>query len=135
MDTLEVCPIKYGWRLTVHTVVLDALTPYFDRGVIRTTLIAKNCEAIYFKDTVNLTSDRVRQRILRRLADKGVTVIQDAHLIALEEACRHRPAPPEGAENTNTRGAPTSLERSPNSLRYNAESLLGCCCGTTTFCR
>jgi hypothetical protein len=60
--------IKYGWQVTQGDLTLDAENPRFDRGVIRSILTIRNCTVLYYRDTVNLTSARVRARIIQSLA-------------------------------------------------------------------
>jgi hypothetical protein len=72
-------------------LTLDAESPHFDRGAIRATLMVRNHTTIYFRDSANLTSQRVRTRIIKQLAEKELTLNEHA-IIALDEACRTRPA-------------------------------------------
>ena len=93
-SNIEIARIRSGWRVDWGEVRLDAESPHFDRGAIRATLTVRNGAAIYFRDTANLTSARARARIIQQLAEKGVT-IEDRAIIALDEAYRTRPRPPE----------------------------------------
>src|SRR5262245_43141264 len=93
MATIDVTRIKYGWQVTSGELTLDAENPRVDRGAIRSILTVRNCTAIYYRDTVNLTSARVRARVIALLAEKQVSVL-DEWLIALDEACRQRPSSP-----------------------------------------
>ena len=90
--------IKYGWQVTQGDLTLDAENSRFDRGAIRVILTVRNCTVLYYRDTVNLTSERVRARVIRTLAKKEVTLTEDL-LIALDEACRQR-STPTPAKNT-----------------------------------
>lgn len=92
MATLDVVRIKDGWRIVQGALTFDAAHPRLDRGVVRTTFTACNCEALYYRDTVNLTSARARARLIQALAPKGVTLTEEV-LMALEEACRQRSTP------------------------------------------
>ena len=85
--------IKYGWQVTQGELTLDAENPRFDRGAIRTILTVRNCTVLYYRDTVNLTSARVRARVIKLLAEKNVSLTEEP-LIALDEACRQRSTPP-----------------------------------------
>jgi hypothetical protein len=84
--------IKHGWQVVQGDLTLDAENPHFDRGAIRAALTVRNCTAIYYRDTANLTSARSRARIVQALAKQDVHLSEEA-LIALDEACRQRPAP------------------------------------------
>src|SRR4029434_9687903 len=84
--------IKHGWQVVQGDLTLDAENPHFDRGAIRAALTVRNCTAIYYRDTANLTSVRSRARIVQALAKQDVHLSEEA-LIALDEACRQRPAP------------------------------------------
>jgi hypothetical protein len=77
--------IKHGWQVTQGDLTLDAEHPHFDRGAIRTALTVRNCTAIYYRDTANLTSARSRARIVQTLAKTDVHLTEEA-LIALSEA-------------------------------------------------
>lgn len=85
--------ITYGWQVTQSDLTLDAENPRFDRGAIRSVLTVRNCTAIYYRDTANLTSAHSRARIIQNLAQKGVMLTEEL-LIALDEACRQRSTPP-----------------------------------------
>lgn len=93
MATFEPIRTRYGWSLTIGELTLEVESPHFDRGAIRAALTARNGTALYYRDIVNLTSARARSHVLRRLAEKDVTVDERA-IVALDEACRTRPAPP-----------------------------------------
>ena len=90
----EISPqrIKHGWRITHEELTLDAESPRVDQGVVRTTLTVSNHCVIHYRDTANLTSARARARILKTLTAKGVAIPENV-LIALDEACRSKPAP------------------------------------------
>ena len=85
--------IKDGWQVTQDDLTLDAENPRFDRGAIRTILTVRNCTVLYYRDTVNLTSARVRARVIKLLTEKNVSLTEEP-LIALDEACRQRSTPP-----------------------------------------
>lgn len=76
-----------GWRLTIGTLVLEVEGARYDRGAIRATLTIKLGESIAYRTITNLTSQRVRARLVADLAAKGITLDERA-LIALDEACR-----------------------------------------------
>jgi DeoR-like helix-turn-helix domain len=107
-SNIEIARITSGWRVEWGGLRLDAESPHFDRGAIRATLTVRNGAAIYFRDTANLTSARVRARVIRQLAEKGVT-LEDRAIIALDEACRIWPRPPE--ENVVCDGGPDTSEK------------------------
>jgi hypothetical protein len=107
-SNIEIARINSGWRVGFGELRLDAQSPHFDRGAIRATLTVRNGTAIYFRDTVNLTSARARTRILQQLTEKGVT-IEDRALIALDEACRTRPR--SGEEKVVCDGGPDTSEK------------------------
>ena len=90
MAIYEVDRIPYGWRVTVGPLHLDAESPHFDRGAIRAAVSVHTDAIIYHRDTLNLTSARVRATLMRLLASKGLDVDERA-LLALEEACRMLP--------------------------------------------
>src|SRR4029434_5850787 len=81
--------IKYGWQVTQGELTLDAENPRFDQGAIRTILTVRNCTVLYYRDTVNLTSARVRARIITLLAEKKVIVL-DGGLIGVKECAGDR---------------------------------------------
>ena len=65
--------IKGGWRLEVKpkdktTIVLEVVSPHLDRGQVRATLTVSTDAAIRYRNTVNLTSERARSRIIAKLA-------------------------------------------------------------------
>ncbi len=91
---IEVIRSRYGWRVTLGDLTLDAESPHYDRGIIRATLTVRNHTAIYFRDNANLTSQRARTRVIQQLAAKDLTLDERA-IIALDEACRTRPRPNE----------------------------------------
>jgi hypothetical protein len=100
-------------------------THRFDRGAIRTILTVRNCTVLYYRDTVNLTSERVRARVIKLLAEKNVSLNEEP-LIALDEACRQRSTPPPAHNRLGGRG-PTFRKRLPNSLIYKSVSPLFSC--------
>ena len=69
--------IQYGWQVTQGELTLDAENPRFDRGVIHTILTVRNCTVLYYRDTVNLTSERVRARVIQTLAKQEVPLTED----------------------------------------------------------
>jgi hypothetical protein len=62
--------IPYGWQVIQGELTLDAENPRFDQGAIRTVLTVRNCTVLYYRDIVNLTSARVRARVVKLLAEK-----------------------------------------------------------------
>ena len=56
-------------------------------------MTVRNGVAIYYRDTANLTLQRIRTQIFRALAEKDVT-LDERVLIALDEACRTRRGTP-----------------------------------------
>jgi hypothetical protein len=104
---VEVIRIKYGWRVALGDLTVDAESPHFDRGAIRATLTVRNHTAIYFRDSANLTSQRARTRILQQLAEKGLTLDEWA-MIALDEACRTRPRTNDQKQMSRDGGPDTS---------------------------
>jgi hypothetical protein len=97
MADIEVLRTKRGWMVKNGVVILDAQSPYFDHGQIRCVLSAHQQEGLLYRNNVNLTSERARQKVLAGLLVKGVTV-DERLLIALEDAC-HNPPP---ADDKNT---------------------------------
>ncbi len=93
MTALNVERIKYGWRVNLGDRLVDAERPHVAQGAVRAIVTARNGTAIYHRDTVNLTSARMRSRFLHVLDEKKVSIPEQV-LIALEEACRTRPLPP-----------------------------------------
>ncbi len=79
--------IKDGWTIQVDSVVVEATSPHLDRGALRTALTVRRSESIVYRNTVNLTSERARARVLQNLATKDVQ-LDERVLIALDEACR-----------------------------------------------
>jgi hypothetical protein len=71
----------------VGDITIEAESPHFDRGAMRVTLTVRNHTAIFFRDTANLTSVNVRERILKQLTEKKVS-LEESVIIALDEACR-----------------------------------------------
>jgi hypothetical protein len=84
-------------------------THSFDRGVIHAILTVRNCAALHYRDTVNLTSARSRTSIIQKLAEKDV-VLTEQLLIALDEACRQRSTPPP-AQNMSHGGVSDTSEK------------------------
>jgi hypothetical protein len=105
MAEISLVRIPYGWRAVLGEVTLDAESPHFDRGAIRATLtIRDGHNKIYVRDTVNLTSSRIRQKILQKLAEKSLA-LEESVLIALDEACRTaRPRSGDRQENVRRDG-------------------------------
>ena len=93
MASIDVQRINDGWRVEVGEVTLDATHPRCDQGVIHAVLTVSNHAAIHYRDTVNLTSERARTQLLKKLAEKGVALPEEP-LIALDQACRTPPTPP-----------------------------------------
>jgi hypothetical protein len=105
MASYELRRIPYSWRLTVGDLCLDAVNPHLDQGAIRATLTVRQGEAILFRDTTDLTSQRTRAKVLAQLVEKGF-VIEDKHLIALDEACSTQRPSVESRENIPPGGSP-----------------------------
>src|SRR5262249_38318250 len=87
---------KGGWRLPIaqngRTLVVGVTELEQDRRGIRATVTVLVGDALKQRDRVNLTSATSRKRLVTALAQKGIT-IPDQALVALEEACR-TPLPP-----------------------------------------
>jgi hypothetical protein len=47
MADITVDRIKYGWRVVVGDLTVDAESPHFDRGAIWATLTVRNHKDIY----------------------------------------------------------------------------------------
>jgi hypothetical protein len=94
MVTIDLNRIPFGWSTTVGNLTIEATNAHFDRGAIRARLTVRNCAVIHYLDTANLTSERSRRKIVQNLEAKGVK-LDDRIIIALDEACRTRPAPEE----------------------------------------
>src|SRR5262249_35692865 len=93
MASIDVQRINDGWRVAGGQVTLDATHPRCDQGVVHAILTVGNHTAIQHRDTVNLTSERARTQLLKKLAEKGV-VLTEEPLVALDQACRMPPPPP-----------------------------------------
>ena len=93
MAGIAVQRIPRGWCVEVNHLTVSAESPHFDRGAIRAALTVRNGVAIYYRDTANLTSQRIRTQIIRALAEKEV-MLDERILIALDEACRTRRVSP-----------------------------------------
>jgi|SRR5579862_990093 len=108
--------IAQGWRLSVKpkgetAIVLEALSPHVDRGQVRSTLTVMTGTDIRHRDTVNLTSERARSRLIAKLAQKGLTV-DDAALVSLDQACRSWTPPAtkgDGSPNISRKVIPHTL--------------------------
>jgi hypothetical protein len=87
---------KGGWRLPLahngRTLVVGVTELEQDRRGIRGTLTVLLGDVLKQRDRVNLTSATSRKRLVTALAQKGIT-LPDQALVALEEACR-TPLPP-----------------------------------------
>ncbi|MFL5760323.1 MAG: hypothetical protein ACJ8F2_01245 [Xanthobacteraceae bacterium] len=116
MGDYEVLRIPHGWTVKNGVADFDIHSPHLDRGQIRGVLTIRqgvdDGVVILYRNTVNLTSERSRQKVVRTLADKHVTVDENL-LIALEDAC-HRP-PPSAQENVY-RGGGNESETVPHTL-------------------
>ncbi len=106
--------VPHGWHLEVQVsskkrVVLEAVSPHFDRGAVRAALTIRAGKTLLLRDTVNLTSARARARVVAALAEKKIN-LDERPLVALDEACRSgRPtAQPGGCD-----GAPNVSEKVP----------------------
>jgi uncharacterized protein (DUF927 family) len=93
MAHIDVQRLNDGWRVEVGEVTLDATHPHYDQGVIHAVLTVSNHTAMHYLDRVNLTSERARTQLLKKLAEKWVTLPQES-LIALDQACRTPSTPP-----------------------------------------
>jgi hypothetical protein len=93
MASIDLQRINDGWRVEVGEVTLDATHPRCAQGAIHAVLTVSNHTAIHYRDTVNLTSERARTQLLKKIAEKGVA-LTEAPLIALDQACRTPPTPP-----------------------------------------
>lgn len=91
MADFDVIPTRHGCRLDAGDLAIEAESPYLDRGVIRATLTVRQDGAIHHRDTVNLTSERSRAKLLAKLAEKAIDLDERA-IVALDEACRARPS-------------------------------------------
>ena len=83
-------PTKTGLRISADGLILDAENPHRDRGAIRVVLTVRQGGLIVYRDTVNLTSGRARERIVRTLAEKGIPLDPQV-LVILDEVCRTKP--------------------------------------------
>ena len=101
MADISVQRIKYGWRVDLGELTLDAENPRFNRGAVHTVFTACNGAAIYYRDTANLTSSRGRGTIIKKLAAKGVSLTEEP-LLALDQACRLRASPAPEKNNVAT---------------------------------
>jgi hypothetical protein len=97
---------RFGASLQLEEIRLDAESPRLDHGIVRATLSAWN-GALLYRDAVNLTSERARQRTRGKLAEVGVEVA-DGALVALDQACRM--APPAEEPATQTPPSPEDAE-------------------------
>src|SRR5437016_4659058 len=93
--------IKGGWRLEVKakdktTIVLEMVSPHLEREQLPATPNVSTDAAICYRNTVNLTSERARSRIIARLAEKKIP-LDETPLIALDQACRTWTPPGEKA--------------------------------------
>ncbi len=124
MTALNVERIKYGWRVNLGDRLVDAERPHVAQGAVRAIVTARNGTAIYHRDTVNLTSARMRSRFLHVLDEKKVSIPEQV-LIALEEACRTRPLPPPEDPVQSEGGINTAAEEIlPYSDYTNARALV-----------
>jgi len=107
-----------GWRLEVQAdgrgpVLLEVVSPRVDRGAVRVALTVRTGKTILLRDTVNLTSERARAKVLRRLKEKRVA-LDERPLVVLDEACRTWTPPAENAQRDG--GADTSEKVPPLTL-------------------
>jgi hypothetical protein len=90
MHAIDVHRHATGARAEAEGLVFDADSPYLDRSRVRVALTIRQGGVIQYRNTVNLTSERSRVKLLAALAEKALSV-DEAVLIALDEACRKPP--------------------------------------------
>ena len=94
MSELDIQVTPGGYRAQVETLTLLAEKPIRDRGSIRVTLsIYNKDEHLLYRDNMNLTGDRSRSKVRKRLEEKTTDVPKqfDTALLALDEAIRQTP--------------------------------------------
>lgn len=86
-------PLAGGLELEASGIIRD-------RGAIRCVLTVRRAGELLFRDQANLTGDRSRQRLLRRLSEEAPGALDGAALLALEEAIRRATRAPENKNDT-----------------------------------
>ena len=77
-----------GYQIEVDGLVLTVESPHYDRGSIRAALTIRDDDGILYRDTVNLTSERARAKVLRKLTEQHDIDLDERAVVALDEACR-----------------------------------------------
>lgn len=98
---------RHGWRVGSEGLTVDFTHWKYARGTIRGVLSIYRDSQLAYRDSVCLTSERARARVLKRATEKGLALDERA-LLALEEACRlgrGAEAPPSSPQ-AETDGAP-----------------------------
>ena len=106
MSKFDVAIRPGSWTLTFGDLELEASGAIRDRGTVRCTLSVKQAGRLLFRDNANLTGDRSRQRVMRRVSElaPGVSVPEEA-LLALDEAIRMTPKPERNGHETKYDGS------------------------------
>jgi hypothetical protein len=113
MAAVDVVYTKRGCRVDVDGLAVEVESPHLDRGAIRATLSIRDDEGLRYHSTVNLTSERARGHVTRKLAADGIT-LDEGILIALDVACRRRS--PGAAEKQRCDGGTDVSETVPLDL-------------------
>ena len=125
MTDIHVERIRDGWRVNLEDGrMVEAEKPHATRGAVCAIVTARNGSAIYYRDTVNLTSARMRSHFLHVLDERKVSIPEQV-LLALEEACRTRPLRPPGDTVNRDAGNESAAEEAlPHSNYINARALV-----------
>ena len=121
MAEVEVDEIHGGWRVVAGQkdgvdIVVEVTGATLKANQIRAVLTVRVDDAVAFRDTCSLTSQRGRAKIIAALQAKGIAV-DDGVLVILDEACRmpsRRPAAASatGSDATRTVPLPNLKDRS-----------------------
>jgi len=113
MAEVEVDEIHGGWRVVAGQkdgvdIVVEVTGATLKANQIRAVLTVRVDDAVAFRDTCSLTSQRGRAKIIAALQAKGIAV-DDGVLVILDEACRmpsRRPAAASATGSDATRTVP-----------------------------
>jgi hypothetical protein len=121
MPEFEISVTSHAWTLTVGSFRLEATGVIRDRGNIRVTLSVYGLKEgkllLLHRDNVNLTGEKARQRLLKRLKELSIEIEEKA-LLALDEAIRRTPAPSRNGHSPDSdhHHTPSDVSETPLSL-------------------
>ena len=90
--------------------------PHLDKAILRGTLTVRRKMKVIHRDTVNLTSERARKKLIDRLVAEKVEIGDGKLLVALDEACRRLIGEEEANSSTEPRPAHLSYQATEHGL-------------------